>query len=446
MTERRRVFVAVAVLAALYVVVIALGDTRAWSGSDAGGKVATVRSMAEEGRWVPDVGYWAAEFDADGRYHSLYNTKRIGAHWVQVTSLPFAYAGIPLWRLGGPGALLALPMLGSLLGAVAARRLARAIGSGSGWPAFWLVGAASPLSFYAGDFWEHSAAVGLALFAAALALEDGGWRRALLAGLALGVAVVLRIEMAVYAAAFGLATLLVPTERRRWLAQPRAAVGLALGAAAPVVVNFGVERLVLGVTAGASRTGGAASGAGAEIGQRVHDGLLTTVGLFADERAGALVLGAVAVAVLAVARRYPVAWIAAAGLYVVRATQGLGFIPGALAAVPAAAGARPTSLRAHVVALTAVIAVPMVWLVQWRGQLLPQWGGRYLLLTGALLLVVASLDWRPIAPAVVLTVAGRDVRDALARRPHPPVRPRAGCGHRRAARDGGGVDQRAPRP
>jgi hypothetical protein len=99
------------------------------------------------------------------------------------------------------------------------------------------------------------------------------------------------------------------------------------------------------------------------------------------------------------------AWIAAFGLYVTRAAQGLGFVPGALAGGPAAAAARPRGDRGLVVALTAIIAMPMVWLLQWQGQLLPQWGGRYLLLSGVLLLIVASLDVRQVAPAIALTVA-----------------------------------------
>ncbi len=43
-----------------------LGDPRAASFSDAGGRLATVKTMADDGRWVPDLGYWAGPVDPDG--------------------------------------------------------------------------------------------------------------------------------------------------------------------------------------------------------------------------------------------------------------------------------------------------------------------------------------------------------------------------------------------
>jgi hypothetical protein len=77
-------------------VVIALGDTRAWSGADAGGKVATVRTMSEGSSWVPDVGYWAAADDPEGTFHPLLYTRRFGDRWVQGTTLPLSYTAVPL--------------------------------------------------------------------------------------------------------------------------------------------------------------------------------------------------------------------------------------------------------------------------------------------------------------------------------------------------------------
>ena len=77
----------------------------------------------------PDVGYWAATWDPNGEHHPLIYTERHGKQWVQVTSLPFVYAGLPLWRIGGTAAILLLPVAGSLLGAYGARRLALALGA-----------------------------------------------------------------------------------------------------------------------------------------------------------------------------------------------------------------------------------------------------------------------------------------------------------------------------
>ena len=82
---------------------------------------------------------------------------------MQVTSLPFVYAGLPLYKAAGTAGILLLPIAGSLLAAYAARRLALALGASTGWWAFWLVGVGTPMLFYAGDFWEHSMGVGLML-------------------------------------------------------------------------------------------------------------------------------------------------------------------------------------------------------------------------------------------------------------------------------------------
>jgi len=158
----------VALLAAVYAGVIAAGSADAWSGSDAGGKVATVRSMADDGSWHPDVGYWAETADPAGQFHPLIKTARHGDDWVQVTSLPLVYAAVPLWRLGGSTAILLLPALGALAAAWSARAVARNLGATTGWSAFWLVGAGSPVLFYAGDFWEHAPALGLFVGAVAL--------------------------------------------------------------------------------------------------------------------------------------------------------------------------------------------------------------------------------------------------------------------------------------
>src|SRR3546814_5711638 len=64
------------------------------------------------------------------------------------------------------------------------------------------------------------------------------------------------------------------------------------------------------------------------------------------------------------------------------ALDGLGFVPGALVAFPAAAvgllavGAGGTKAW---VALAALVAYPLTWGFQYLGGSLPQWGGRYTL-------------------------------------------------------------------
>jgi hypothetical protein len=151
----------------------------------------------------------------------------------------------------------------------------------------------------------------------------------------------------------------------------------------------------------------AAAGAGPAL--RLRDGAVTGLGLLADSRAGALLLGGVlVVALLLVARRglaqrQPPLWGTAgaaltAVLYAVRFSS-VGFVPGFFPTAPLSASGvvgQPRG-RARALAVAALLALPAVWLLQWTGQLVPQWGGRYVLLSGALLTVVGAtaLESRP---------------------------------------------------
>jgi hypothetical protein len=409
------------------VLVIALGDSRAWSGSDAGGKAATVKVMAETGSWVPDVGYWAEDLDPEGVHHPLYNTQRMGDHWVQATSLPFVWAAVPLYEVAGFAGILAFPVLGSLLAAAAARRLARALGAATGWRAFWLVGLGTPALFYAGDFWEHAPALGFGMLAAALLAEDGGWPRALSAGLSAGMAALLRAEMLIYVAAFGLAVLAVGPLRRAWFQGPARLVAAGGGLALPLVINQVLERVVLEGAVRSTRAGAQVAEAGSELGQRLEDGLATTFALFPEASAksylaGALVMVGLTAAAWCAARRrapspLPAALVAAAlALLLLRLVDGLGFVPGLVAAAPAAAAGLVVAdprldVRPHAraVAVAAAVAIPVVWMFQWRGQLLPQWGGRYLLLSGLLLTAVGAAvlerSERRVLPGLVAAAA-----------------------------------------
>ena len=404
-------------MAAIYVVVIALGNTHAWSGSDAGGKVATLRWMDQHHSLKPDVGYWAARWDPTGEHHPLIYTTKHGDQWVQVTSLPFVYAGLPLWRLAGTAGILLIPLAGSLLAAYGARRLSIALGSPNGWWAFWLVGLGAPMLFYAGDFWEHSMAVGLALVALAFAVEGGVWRT-LAAGVVLGLAAILRTEVLVYAAAIGGAMLFVADERRAWLRRPIRIVTLAIGFGAVYAANTIVEHAVLSAGLRYSRAGGNVTAAGSGLGSRLRDGVLTAVGLFSDDTNKAFAVGGVLVVVLlvvaavALGRRIPslsarAAGVTAAALYGVRFAS-VGFVPGFFPTTPvsAAALAKPATARQRAIVVAAVVALPIVWALEWRGQLLPQWGGRYVLLSGALLTVIGAtaLESRPRTWALVTLV------------------------------------------
>jgi hypothetical protein len=421
-TTRWLVAGAVGVLVFAYAVVIVLGDSRAWSGSDAGGKVATVKVMAEHNRWIPDVGYWAQRWDPSGTLHPLLYTTHQGGHWIQATSLPFVYAGAVLWRIGGAPALLLLPMFGGILAALGARAIARRLGA-SGWPAFWLVGLASPIAFYATDFWEHSMAVGLVLVAVALVLGPVTPARAAAAGALLGLGAVLRTEVVVYGVALGVAVLVIGAERRRWLARPSAIAAAVASAVSVLVANGIVERLVLGAGVRDSRAGSMVTSAGSEAGSRTHDAIVTTLALFSDTGRAALLLSAglvVALAVVGAAAtgrlpRRPLtlaAGVVAVGLYAARWSESspvLGFVAGLLAATPfAIVGVVAARRRTAPLVVTALVALPLVWAFSWRGQLVAQWGGRYVLTSGALLVVAAAvaLDARWRTLPVALLVAG----------------------------------------
>ncbi|MCU1461462.1 MAG: putative rane protein [Acidimicrobiales bacterium] len=429
MTPRRQLLLSLAGLACIYAVFIGVGDSRAWSGSDAGGKVATIRFMDQHHTLRPVVGYWAERWDPRGDYHPLVYTSRIGGNWVQVTTLPFVYAGLPLWRIAGRDGILVLPVAGSLLAAYAARRLARALGARSGLGAFWLVGLGSPMLFYAADFWEHSMAVGLALLSVALLFEGGERSRfgplyCGLAGLAAGFAATMRTEILVYVAALAVAVLVVSGQRSHWLRRPWSLLAAAVGLFVPLVANSVVERAVFGHGVRDTRAAGNVASAGHGILGRLSDGALTAVGVLSESSGKAYVLGAALVLTLVIGAAWTLrrdvelrstggraSAAAIIALYGARFANGLGFVPGFIPAAPAGAAAvAARGDRARVVMVAAVVSLPLVWLFSWQGQLVPQWGGRYVLVSGALLTVLGAVameevGWRRPAPALIVTIA-----------------------------------------
>ena len=196
---------AMLLLLAAYAGLSLLNDPRGTLGTDTGGKLATLGAMDRNGTFDPDVGYWAADLDPRGDLHPLYYTSRVGDRWVNVTTLPMVLAARPLYAVGGERLILLLPMLGAAFAALAARALARRIGGGDGWWAFWAVGLASPLAVYALDFWEHAPGIALVLWGVVLLYDvvDGraGWWAALGSGACFGAAFTMRTESLVYAAA-----------------------------------------------------------------------------------------------------------------------------------------------------------------------------------------------------------------------------------------------------
>jgi hypothetical protein len=396
-------------------------------GTDTGAKVATLEVMHDRGTTEPDVGYWAAVLDPDGRLHPLYQTTpRSDGSWVAITTLPMLEAGLPLYALGGYRATLLLPMLGAVGAAFAARAVARHLGTeDEAWTVFWLVGLASPVVVYALDFWEHSIGVACMVGAVALlldVLERRHLARAVAAGALLGLSAVLRNETFVYAAVAVGAVCAVMWGRER---SPRRAVltGVlsVVGFAGPWLANVALEGAV-GAPSRGTRATSTASRLGSDLGARAKEGLQTLFGLNSGELAESVLLGMVVVAVILVAfraesrgdRRFAGACLVAAGCaYLFGALGGLGFIAGLLLAFPMAIAGLVQAARlpsSRLVGGIAVGALPLVYLVQYLGGAAPQWGGRYTLTSGILLGVVGVVGLAQRFPTVarglvVLSVA-----------------------------------------
>jgi hypothetical protein len=399
----RRVFSAL-VLLVLYGALSLLNDPHGYLGTDTGGKVASLERMADEGTFDPDIGYWAEEWDPDGTYHPLYYTYHLGDRWVNLTTLPVVLAARPLYAVGGYRLALLLPMLGAVAVAWAGGALVRRLG-GSETLAFWVIGLATPVAVYALDFWEHS--IGLAFIAWGVvvafdAFDDPRWWRGLLAGGLFGLAATTRTEAIVYGA-FTLGAVCVLTLWRRrdragFLAALWFGGAAAIGAVIPVVGNLLLEIAVLGEPLRSTRAGGAADSAGGRLSLRIEEAITTTVNLHPSMETRFYLLGIASAALLAVlvrmaadpARRR-VAMVVAAlvgVIYLVRFSDGLGFVPGMLAATPLAVVGLVAGwerVEARRIWLLALLPLPAVWLFQFTGGAAPQWGGRYVLTSGFLL-------------------------------------------------------------
>jgi len=404
----RRPLVACALLLGVYVALSFANDPRGFLGTDTGGKVATLRAMEDNARHGkvldPDVHYWAERWDRTGRLHPLYYTSHLDGKWVNATTLPALDAAYPLWRAWGYRGALLLPMLGSVLAALAARALARRLGATDAWAwaGFWIVGLASPLTIYALDFWEHSLGVALMAWAVVLLVDawrdPDRWRLGVGVGLLFGLAATMRTEALVYGGvATGVVCLLVLLARRR-----AAAIGLGLtalaGLALPLVGNWALEEATIGASLRAERAAGAANLAASAGRGRLSEALTTAVNLNPSEDRVAHLIGVVLlvllvfVALSSVRRRDPgpaiVAGAGALALYGIRVHEGAGFVPGLIAATPVAAAGLALAWRrpdSRLVAGVAVAALLLVWRLQYRGGASPQWAGRCILASGRLL-------------------------------------------------------------
>jgi hypothetical protein len=414
-------------LLAIYVGLSFLNSPQGFLGTDTGGKVATLKYMADHHDRVPEVGYWAARWDPTARVHGLYYTLELGGHFVNVTSLPMIVAAEPLWRLGGYRLVLLFPMLGAVAAAYAARALARRISKSDGWAAFWIVGLASPLAIYALDFWEHT--IGVALMAwGVIALLDAlerrpVWWRGALAGLAFGVAFSMRTEAAVYAfTSVGLVCAVMAFGRRQLGRAVVTGAGAVVTFGLAVLANSALEDNLLGATLRSARATGAASGGGSDLALRAKEAVITGLSPFPSSDTGSFVLAAalaIALGYIVLAsgdrKRHTMAVVMASlvgVVYLVRLVSGLGFVPGLVATTPIAVAGLVLGWRrtpARLVVALAVVPLPLVFLFQFAGGAAPQWGGRYILTSGFLLLVVGVTRLRRLEPWIRNGLVGLSV-------------------------------------
>jgi hypothetical protein len=410
----RRPVVACLVLFVAYFGLSLLNDPRASLGVDTGSKIATVHAMDRHGDLDPDVGYWAARFDPSGRFHPLYQTHRSNGKWITVTTLPMLDAAYPLYRLGGLRLALLLPMAGAVLVALGARALARRLAGGDGWAAFWLTGLATPIAIYAGDFWEHAIGAAFMVWAVVLLFDrlEGrcGWRGALGAGLLFGGAFTMRTEALIYAGVATATVCITMLVRTRRLTAPLVTgVAVTAGVVTTAAANYLLEQATIGAAIRSGRAEGTATRAGLLFAQRMHEAAVTTTGLNRFAGPPDLWLGAAVVLLLGLAaiactrperpggaREVSLVLVVASlvlvvSVYIIVWRSGLGFIPGLLTASPLAAVGFFLcwyQRRAWPVIAIALLSMLGVWLTQSLGGANPQWGGRYLLVSSALLAVL----------------------------------------------------------
>jgi hypothetical protein len=191
--------------------------------------------------------------------------------------------------------------------------------------------------------------------------------------------------------------------RQRWRDLVTTGVTGVVGFVAVSAANIGLELLVVGEPIRTARASVAVGGVASGLGVRAREAAVTLVSPFPTFDTYYLVLGGVgALALGALAwwgrdprtRRLAVIAAAIAGFVVVnRLSLNASFWPGLFATTPVAAAGVALGWgdeRRRLVVLLALLPLPLVFLSQFPGGALPQWGGRYILTTGFLLLVVGA--------------------------------------------------------
>ena len=403
-----------AALLLFYVLVSFLVDTRGHLSNDVGGKTASVQVMADNQTWDPGLQYWFDSQDPDGDFFPLgFTSQTASGTWINSTTLTMLLPARLLWELGGPRAILLLPILGSVVAAAAARLFHRRLRpSDDGAISMWVVGLASPATIYALDFWEHSWGLALMLLGITWTWDactnPNASRQALFAGLAFGLAATMRQEALVYGFVAGMTVTALWARQRNWSAMLASSSKMALGAISMIGAHALLELALIGTSSRTSRAGGTLQDAGGAIGELVLEALATTVfslpstAVFVWVISLALTASLMAAAV-SVARREPttrprpaliavfVAWALWAGIIWI---LGPNYVPGLFVAVPLASFGVVGAIekRWFLPAWLGVVGpLPIILITQFQGGAFPQWAGRYHLATAVVLLVMGII-------------------------------------------------------
>lgn len=413
----------ICVITLVYTGLALIASPHAYLSTDVGGKTASLEAMESRGDWNLDIGYWLEQSDPEGELYPLAHTRRTANdQWVNTTSLPMVYAARPLWAIGGPRFGLLLPIVGGILSAVIAGSMATRIrSSANGVLATWIVGLAGPVAIYAFDFWEHT--LGLAAMAfgvlsvmdavsvapanyikdrrgGRVLIRSGGALTAM-AGLSYGMAATMRQEALVYGFVGGL--VLIAGSWRKWgmRAGARRGAVMLLTAAAPTVVHSLVERRLLGSLDRLQRSANIAEDSPGLV-ERLAAAAATSTFPFNGFHLISYVGGAMllvsltwAAAVLITGRGSRIAPVPALVIWpaigVFLAVLGPRFVPGLVPTTPLVVlGAVSLAhFRKWVPMALGLGPVPLLFATQYPAGAIPQWGGRYLLLTGLVLMTAA---------------------------------------------------------
>lgn len=396
-----------AALLAIYCLVATMVDPRGHLLTDVGGKAIGLEAMVERGDWEPDIGYWFEESDPQGVLYPFDKTRLTAdGQWVNTTSLTMLYAARAMWMVGGLRAALLLPMLGSVLAALAAGAIERRVDDESdGAASTWVVGLATPAFVYALDFWEHAIALGALAWAVVLVMDatksNASVIPAIIAGLCFGVAATMRQEAMAYAFVAGVVLFSVLVAQASFGVAVRRSLAMATAGSSVLAAYAFAEIALTGDSFRSARSVDAASTHLTWL-RHLRAAATTTVGPLDGDTAmsllvGALLVGSAAWLTVCVVRGKDatfafqcvgVLWIS---YFVALILRGPAFVPGTGPATPLAMVGLIIGIdqRRWLPLSLAVVPLPLIWLTAYPSGSVLQWGGRYQLLSGLVLTVLA---------------------------------------------------------